>query len=322
MTSTEQFLVDDERARAAALDTGRSFIVQAPAGSGKTELLIQRYLRLLSVVAEPEEILAITFTRKAAAEMQVRVLRALKGAAFGETPAAEHEKITAQAAAAALQQDRAFSWNLLENPKRMRIQTLDALNASIARAQPLTATGGASDTAIVADAEMRSLYREAAALTLDQLSESGQLQQATREVLVHVDTSAWLYIAYLARMLATRDQWLPFIGSGLLDTSDAVALRRQFESGLERAAEAHLELLSDAVQHVDREELLELASYASANLRSDGNSNNPIAELNDCQKLPGRGVDAVGDWAALAELLLTRQGGFRKAANKLSLIHI
>jgi ATP-dependent exoDNAse (exonuclease V) beta subunit len=316
MSNTEQFLIDDEQARAAALDTARSFIVQAPAGSGKTELLIQRYLRLLAVVAEPEEIMAITFTRKAAAEMQVRVLRALKGASLGETPAAEHEKITAQAAAAALEQDRACSWNLLENPKRMRIQTLDALNASIARAQPLTATGGASDTAIVADAEMRGLYREAAALTLDQLSESGQLQQATREVLVHVDTNAWLYIAYLARMLATRDQWLPFIGSGLLDTSDAAALRRQFESGLERAVEAHLELLNDAVRRVDWEELLELAHYAAANLRDNDDSNGPITRLNDSNGLPGRGVDAAGEWAALAELLLTRQGSYRKTANK------
>src|SRR5579884_1849815 len=95
----------DAAQRARALDTRTSFIVQAPAGSGKTELLIQRYLALLAVVEEPEAIVAITFTKKAAAEMRNRVLDALADAESDEQ-CAEHRRVTRELARAALARDR------------------------------------------------------------------------------------------------------------------------------------------------------------------------------------------------------------------------
>ena len=83
MLNNLELLSDDIEARKDALDISRSFIVQAPAGSGKTELLIQRYLALLSTVDHPEEVLAITFTTKATFEMQHRVIMALRRAHQG-----------------------------------------------------------------------------------------------------------------------------------------------------------------------------------------------------------------------------------------------
>jgi ATP-dependent exoDNAse (exonuclease V) beta subunit len=117
----------DQASRDDALDVRRSFIVQAPAGSGKTELLVQRFLKLLSFAQKPEEILAITFTKKAAAEMRKRVLKELPNAA--------------------------------EIAHRLRIQTIDAFCAALTRQVPVLATFGAQPE-IVEDA--RPLYLEAA----------------------------------------------------------------------------------------------------------------------------------------------------------------
>src|SRR4051812_30328471 len=119
-------IIADQQAREAALDPRRSFIVQAPAGSGKTELLVRRYIRLLGAVHKPEEILAITFTLKAAAEMRKRVL----------------EKIP----------------NAGEIAHRLRIQTIDAFCASLVRQMPVTSRFGAQPS-VVEDASEH--YREA-----------------------------------------------------------------------------------------------------------------------------------------------------------------
>lgn len=206
MTGDQRLLSDDRAARDDALDEKRSFIVQAPAGSGKTELLIQRYLRLLSFVDEPEEIIAITFTRKAAAEMQYRVLSALRAAHQGVRPEQEHQLRTANLATAALERDGENGWSLLTNPRRMRIQTLDSLNASIARSRPVSSPASASGVRVVVDAELVSIHRAAALATLDYVAISGPAHDAATEVLEHLDNNTGIYVDYLARMLGTRDQ--------------------------------------------------------------------------------------------------------------------
>src|SRR3954466_2253530 len=119
--------IADAAQRERALDVRRSFIVQAPAGSGKTDLLVKRYVKLLQTVQRPEEILAITFTKKAAAEMRSRVLDKV-----GRDSPIAH---------------------------RLRVQTIDALCAALTRQMPVLARFGAQPQ-IVEDA--RELYREAA----------------------------------------------------------------------------------------------------------------------------------------------------------------
>jgi ATP-dependent helicase/nuclease subunit A len=316
MTGNEQLLVADRAARDDALDENRSFIVQAPAGSGKTELLIQRYLRLLAFVDEPEEIIAITFTRKAAAEMQHRVLGALRAAQQGVHPAAEHEQRTAELAAAALERDAQNDWNLLANPRRMRVQTLDSLNASIARSRPLLAPGSASGVRVVVDAELVALHRAAATATLDYLALTGPAHDAATEVLTHLDNNTGIYVDYLARMLGTRDQWIPFTGSGALSAEDAAELRNILERNLEHAVRAHLERVASSFPNALRHELAGLLDYAASNLCDNDNAQHPIAALAGLAGLPVAEPSATEQWRGVAELLLTLSGTFRKQVDK------
>src|SRR6478736_1012852 len=65
--------VSRERFYAIACDPRRSVAVEACAGAGKTWMLVSRILRALLAGAQPHEILAITFTRKAAGEMRQRL---------------------------------------------------------------------------------------------------------------------------------------------------------------------------------------------------------------------------------------------------------
>src|SRR3972149_6285051 len=125
-------LQEDAINRERALELN-SFIVEAPAGAGKTELLTQRYLKLLQTVEAPEEIVAITFTNKAAAEMRIRILDSLTAATNDVMPEKQHKQQTFELATAALQISAARDWRLLENPARLNITTIDAFCAKLAR---------------------------------------------------------------------------------------------------------------------------------------------------------------------------------------------
>lgn len=316
MTSEQQLLDDDFAARENALDETRSFIVQAPAGSGKTELLIQRYLRLLSVVDEPEEIIAITFTRKAAAEMQYRVLAALRRAQRGEQPEQEHLLRTASLATDALERDAQNGWHLLANPRRMRIQTLDSLNAAIARSRPISSATSASGVRIVVDAELIALHRAAATATLDYVATTGVIYDVATTVLEHLDNNTGIYVDYLARMLGTRDQWLPFTGSGSLSAEEAIALRRRLEGNLDTAVSEHLIRTAASFPPAIRHELVALFDYAAGNLLDEGNAEHPISALAGLTDLPACEAAAASQWKGVAELLLTQSGAFRKQVDK------
>src|ERR1039458_153734 len=172
--------VPDLEQRKRALDPARSFIVQAPAGSGKTELLIQRYLTLLALVDQPEAVVAITFTKKAAGEMRQRVVKALRDAA-GPRPEKEHESLTWELARAVRERSDALRWDLFRNPSRLRIRTIDSLCASFTRQMPWLSRLGAPPNIVENASE---LYARAARRTIE-LLETAEWSEPVAALLVH-----------------------------------------------------------------------------------------------------------------------------------------
>ncbi|HEX9842569.1 MAG TPA: UvrD-helicase domain-containing protein, partial [bacterium] len=311
----------DAAERDRALDPGRSFIVQAPAGSGKTELLIQRLLVLLAQVERPEQVLAITFTRKAAAEMRARLLEALAAAAneaadeAAPPPEDAHKAATRERARAVVARDRALGWALLESPARLRIQTIDSLCAALTRERPLR-SGLGEAPGIAEDAG--ELYREAARATLAALEgEAAQAAPAER-LLLHLDDNHARAEALLCTMLARRDQWLRHVQRW----DDPAALRRALEAELRAAVDEALQAVHGALAAAGQRaglalqtDLPELARYAAGHLAA-AQPDAPIARLAALDGLPTPVADALPLWQGLADLLTTRDGGWRRSLSK------
>jgi len=283
--------IPDLRAREEALSPTRSFIVQAPAGSGKTELLIQRYLGLLATVNEPEEIVAITFTRKAAAEMRERVLAAFAQVIAGKAPGSEHERRTHDLARAAMARDGARSWRITDSPARLRIQTIDSLCAALTRQMPMLSKFGSQPESIE---DAGALYAEAARATVELIESKDPAADYVERLLVHLDNNVERVEELLIEMLRRRDHWLRHV---------MVKQRVELEGALVAERRAVLDQVQALVPLPERAELLALANYSLGN--------RGLALL---AAFPG-GDDAPG-WAALAGLLLTANGAWRAKVDK------
>lgn len=198
---------EDAKQRAQAIDISHSCLIQAPAGSGKTELVTDRILALLGGVERPELILAITFTRKAASEMRQRVIDKLLAAKRNDEITSPHQQQSRRLALKALERNEEKGWNLLEYPARLRVMTFDAFCGSLLRKMPVTSMSGGG-LEIVDDTF--SLYREAVRNVFRQIDNSKPVQLLLQYYAMNTVVAEDALIG----MLAIRDQWY---SNGVLD---------------------------------------------------------------------------------------------------------
>lgn len=299
-------LTQDAAARQRALDVGDSFIVQAPAGSGKTELLTQRFLRLLTVTpSEPEEVLAITFTRKAASEMRQRVMDSLHRAATQPEPTNEPDKTNWRLAQAVLVRDKQLNWQLRLNPNRLRMMTIDSLCNLLVKQMPIVSELGGVPA--VTDDPV-PLYEQAAERVMAPLlrksnhSDDTDTLSALLRVTAHLDNQLMTLRRLMVAMLGRRDQWLlhvvPYYGQG-------EALREHLQQALGVIVAQRFEQSAAIIEGLfDQLDLTgvfdELLAYAAVNLTAQGDQTQSplLVELDD----------PASYWGAVSHLLTTANG--------------
>ncbi len=289
----------DSGQRLEALDPRSSFIVSAPAGSGKTGLITQRLLRLLAGVENPEEILCITFTRKAAAEMIQRIQMALREADTQPCPSDAYGAQTWHLATAVLARSAALNWHILELPGRLRIQTIDGFCRYIASQFALETTLGQLPEP---SEEPDICYRSAARTLLDRLEEQSPTGDYLAALLAHMGNNYARCEQLLCDLLAKREQWLPLI-------FNAADNQSYFQHVTDRLIMDNLSRLSTALKPVAGE-LIALADAAAS--RVDADKNPQLTRLVGIESLPPENFDGLLNWRILIDLLMTKKHQWRK----------
>ena len=291
-------ILNDSHQRNQATDPAQSFIVQAPAGSGKTEILTQRYLRLLSTVTAPEQIIALTFTRKAANEMRERILHAMQKVAAGAKATSEHQQKTYAYALEALARDKALNWQLLQQPSRLRIITIDSLCQTITQAIPLQ--DKQIHYAQISD-KPQGHYLAAARACLSFAIKHEAYHDAIKTLLIHLDNQQDRLLSFFTELLSKRDQWLPSLYQA--QTQD----KELYEQAIHWIEEHELARFRQTIPQECADELTRLAQQLAC---IEGKPDSPRYALCDWHafdELDGRLA------ASVSALILTSTNSLRKA---------
>ncbi len=305
--------IADNKYRQQALDVSKSFIVQAPAGSGKTTLLINRYLKLLAIANVPENVLVMTFTNKAVAELKQRLYLILSQVANNNESVIDnyHTKQTYQLAKEVLLRSEELSWHILDNPERLKITTIDGLSKNI--------VAMSKNTTINTNIQQKQAYYQSAEEVLKLINDA-EYNTDIIALLHHLDNNCVKFCQLIATMLAKRDQWLRYTNIGITKATDSNKLRQILITTSNNIINQHLK---DTITALNEENLNFLQQLIAISPKLSIDSKKKLLNASDIT------INDIDYFIELKKLLLTQNGdirvnilGFTKAkfANEMQLI--
>lgn len=266
----------DEVARLEAVKVNGSYIVQAPAGSGKTSLLVQRFINLLAICNKPEECLAITFTKKAAIEMRSRVLEQL------QQP------------------------NIIN---KLKILTIDSFCSSLVEKMPLLSKLGinlkiAEFPEELYIAAIEQLFKSQSKYLINILSYLENDYLFIKKLLINMlsNREQWLPLIVPMKELATKKHDLN--------------LKNILENNLTQAIEDVLkEILLYLPDISVQNKIINIAKQSASNLKNINKNNNIVFCEKLFNAWPKANVVDLAVWRGLVELLFNQDGSVRRTVN-------
>jgi len=296
--------IADASERERCLDVTQSFVVQAAAGSGKTGLLVLRFLALLARVPRPEAVLAMTFTRKAAGEMRRRIIEALVDAGKRKSPpTGDFERQRFELARTVLERDAELGWRLLHSPSRLQVFTIDGFCSRIVAGTPLLSRLG-STPQVVDDATAH--YRDAVRRTLGPAGRE-LLGEKLEILLERYEMGMENLENQLVEMLERRDQWRE---GALRSHHDEEDWARSIEAGFARGVAVEVAAIAEGAEPA----LVERIHGIARRSRAEKGPGTSWPTLGDTDSLAS-GADSARAWRQAAALL-TKEKPFRLRSSR------
>ena len=295
-------VIVDQAQRDLAEDPTRSCHVEAPAGSGKTHLLTCRLLRLLARVDDPREIIALTFTKKAAGELNERISQLLTRAQHGADPADGEDQRLLELAKAALQR----------HPNRdlcsaLQVMTFHAFCGLLVHHVPERA-GVALSTEVLEETDQGMIQQQVARELLESIlrgQAEPELSEAAGRRLLRLNNNAGRLTEQLSELIARRDLFEGLLHELSKHAGDPTAIGQYVRERVGRLVERRLQSTRAALAQTSLGQ-----RWAEFHQHLESKGATAAATIGSC--LPGSSWADLPSWQNLASCLLTQKAEPRK----------